>query len=158
MSDLAVTVVLEPTVSAIITGGIQGPPGVTGARGLQGLQGIQGVIGVTGPTGPDSIVSVNFAYNEVSPAVITVLAGVSVIDVRVIIDTVFDGVGASISVGDGADNSILMTSAQNDPTAVGTYSATPNKFYASETVVGLYFSPGDSAHSGAGRFLIFFGV
>lgn len=69
----------------------------------------------------------------------TISGGSRVSFVTVTVTEAFDGVGASITVGDGDDTGRLMTEDQNDLTSSGVYSTTPSYTYSGQNDVNIVF-------------------
>jgi len=121
---------------------------------MQGPPGIQGIPG--GPAGAaTAIEGERFAYNEVSPILyLSVPANKLVLECRVIIETPFNGVGATLSIGDSANPESLLSITQNNPFEVGGYYTTPLKSYLVDTELQLFMNPGTDPSQGSGRFFI----
>jgi hypothetical protein len=118
--------------------------------GQRGLQGIPGVAGAAG-----AISGTTFAFNEVSPiAYVTIPANKLVLECRIVIETVFDGTGAALSIGTASNPQQLLSNLQNNPFEVGGYYTTPLVSFGSDTALNLYITPGIDASQGAGRFFI----
>jgi len=94
-------------------------------------------------------IKVAFAYGDASPAVIATFTGL-VLATAIVITVPFDGVGASLQVGDAAVSDRLLLTAQVDPTTVATYEADRPYTYSSETQILLTINPGSGATQGAG--------
>jgi hypothetical protein len=69
------------------------------------------------------------------------------------VNTVFDGAGASMSVGDDSDNDRLMEDDYIDLTSVGTYQVNPNHVYSgtldSSNTIKVYQNAGTSTQGNA---------
>lgn len=114
-----------------------------------------GEAGPPGPAGPPGSAAgtyqANFAYGDASPAIVaTVPAGKAVFEVEVVILNPFDGVGATLSVGDAGLSDRLMASIENDPTQRGSSTTAPAYQYASDTDIILTITPGAGASQGNG--------
>ncbi len=97
----------------------------------------------------------SFAFGDATPKEITIgKAGKAIISVDIIILNGFDGVGASLSVGDAVDNQSLMGSELNNPSIEYTYTSTPNYIYSDDTNVRLYINAGMGATTGNGLLII----
>ena len=121
--------------------------------GTQGPPGVPGPMGPAGAAGP--IAATAFAFGDVSPiAFVTVPAGKLVLEVHVIIETPFDALDASISVGDAGNPLSLMNPNQINPNEAGSYQTNPLTSYLIDTELFLYFTPGTDPQAGAGRFFI----
>ena len=113
-----------------------------------------GVVGIGVPTG-SALFELNFAYGDVSPALIAAVPlGGMVTQVDVIILNPFNGMGAALSIGDAGDHERLLAVNGNDPATVATYSAYPARTYGVMTDVFLYLTPGAGASSGNGVVLL----
>jgi hypothetical protein len=75
--------------------------------------------------------------------------------VQIHIRVPFDGIGAALTVGDAGDTDRLMAAADNDPTAVGSYTTTPAYAYGSDTGLTLGITPGAGASQGAGVLVLY---
>ena len=115
----------------------------------------QGPMGPPGPSGGAGI-EFPFAWGDASPrTVVLATNGKLVYEVELHISTAFDGTGAALTVGDASDPDRLMTSSQNDPTAVGTYTASPSHRYSEDTDILLTITPGAGSTAGAGLLTLF---
>lgn len=96
-------------------------------------------------------VEMNFAYGDATPATIaTAIAGKLVYGVGLHIKTPFDGVGATLRVGDAGQLDRLMTTAENAPGQVGSSTTTPAHAYGADTQILLSITPGAGATTGSG--------
>lgn len=99
--------------------------------------------------------SLNFSFGDASPSVLFTIAANKIIEeVRIIILTEFDGVGASLKVGDALQDDLLLNEDQNDPTIAATYISTPNISYNSPTQILLTINSGSGATQGSGILLL----
>ncbi len=147
--DEEVIVVEQPRVQTVVVD--RGVAGVVAA----GQQGPQGLVGPQGPAGGAAI-EVAFAYGDATPvAAATALTGRLVYGVQIHIRVPFDGIGAALTVGDAGDTDRLMAAADNDPTAVGSYTTTPAYAYGSDTGLTLGITPGAGASQGAGVLVLY---
>lgn len=130
IGDVPSVSVVEEVVQVVIPGvGVQGP------RGLPG----------------DGYQFFDFAYGDAQPAVLfTALAGSRVVQCEIAITQSFDGIGASLSIGDTGDNERLMAASDNLPSMVTIFEVTPNFEVVSDTVFRLYITPGAGATTGRG--------
>lgn len=118
--------------------------------GAQGAPGAQGIQGIPGPSGA-GVMEVAFAFGDSTPKnLVVATAGKQVYNVGIHIHTAFNGAGAALAIGDSGDPSRLMSSAMNDPTALGSYGAAPNHRYATNTQLILTITPGGGASQGGG--------
>lgn len=98
--------------------------------------------------GSNRTVDIEFQWNVVSGfPLVTVPANVAVKSITTYIDTAFDGIGATLTIGDAADNSRLQTNI--DPYDDVGYQSTPGYKYVAATAIFLYIAPG-SATQGSG--------
>lgn len=74
--------------------------------------------------------------------------------VRLVIDTAFDGAGASIAIGTAGDADALMPAAANDPATAASYEFASNAELAAGDAVRLVINPGAGATQGAGRIIL----
>ncbi len=113
-----------------------------------------GVVGIGIPSGSAPI-ELNFAYGDVSPALVaSIPLGGMITQVDLIILNPFNGMGAALSIGDAGDHDRLLAVNGNDPTAIATFSAYPARAYGAMTDVFLYLTPGAGASSGNGVVLL----
>jgi hypothetical protein len=126
-----VTLMEEQQVS-VVSVGEQGPPGRDGTNGSGALD-------------------FNFAYGDATPAVLmTVPAGKLIYRVGLHIKEPFNGVGASVTIGDAVDTDRLMSTTQNDLTQVGSNETSPAYAYGTDTQITLSVVAGAGASTGAG--------
>lgn len=91
------------------------------------------------------------SYGDATPAILgTVPANRTILSVEIAIITPFDGIGAALAVGS------LMTTSQNDPTTLATYSTRPAVTYGSDTQITLSITPGAGATQGQAIVSIFY--
>jgi hypothetical protein len=132
VEDDANVVIEQPPDLVVVSMGEQGPAGRDGLNGSGGLE-------------------YTFAYGDASPVPITTaLAGKIVYGVCVHIVVPFNGVGASITIGDAADPDRLMAANENDPSQVGTNETNPAYKFAADTPVLLTINPGAGGSQGSG--------
>lgn len=97
-------------------------------------------------------VVIPFAFGDASPVTIfTPPAGCTDILARVVIDTPFNGVGASIQLGTASSPGSLVPAGYVDPTTPAGYEAAPDKTMMAGTPIVLAIVPGTGATQGAGR-------
>lgn len=95
---------------------------------------------------------VPFSYGDASPqSIYTAPQALTSILARVVIDTPFNGTGASLQLGTAGAPDVLMAASGNDPTTPACYDAAPNAQIASGTPIQLSIAPGAGATQGAGR-------
>lgn len=107
----------------------------------------------------DSIIAaekdIYFSYSDVSSRLIyTTGTNEIILTVTVVILTPFNGVGASISIGDSAVNNRLANNTQIYLSEVGEYAINPTYKYSSATPINLYLTQGTGATQGNGYILI----
>jgi len=85
-----------------------------------------------------------FTYDDVNILPIGTISG-RILRVLVVIDTAFNGVSASLSVGDTGNTVRLQNTTENLPSSAGVYWSMPNYVYNSGTTVNLYITPGSSS-------------
>ena len=109
-------------------------------------------LAVTGQRGADGsgAITVPFEWNSISILPITVAVfDKAVLTVSVCLVEAFNGIGASLSVGDSGDHERLLASTLIDPGSIATFTVHPGDRYSSSTQVNLYITPG-SASTGSG--------
>lgn len=93
-----------------------------------------------------------FSFGDASPApIFTAPANCTDVLARVVIDTPFDGAGASLKLGTSVAPEALMAAAQNNPAQVAGYEAAPDVALTSGEAIVLTITPGTGATQGAGR-------
>ena len=98
-----------------------------------------------------------FAWGDATPDTIyTFKANETVRKVLLNIKVPFDGVGATIKVGDGVTSDSLMATSQNNPAVAGVYSTTPMKDYVTGNTLVFSITAGSGASQGSGELLICF--
>lgn len=96
-----------------------------------------------------------FSYSDVSSRLIyTTGFNEIILTLTVVILTPFNGVGASISIGDSAVNNRLANNTQIYLSEVGEYSINPTYKYSSATPINLYLTQGTGATQGNGYIII----
>ena len=119
----------------------------------------RGRTGDTGNSGTGVAIQYNFAFGDATPATIaTVAAGKAVYRVECCITESFDGIGATVLVGDATVNDRLLSTEHVDLTTIGQYQSNPAHEYLAQAVVQLRIIPGANASSGAGFILIYIEV
>lgn len=139
MSTQKDIVVVEIDSSIVVSAGEAGPRGEPGAAGL-----------------PSSgLPPINFSYGDASPSLLYTLTEDMLLDgVQLILSTVFDGVGASLSVGTLGSPGLYLSASYNDPYAVATYETSPDVIIASGTAIYLTIVPGAGASTGSGKVVL----
>jgi hypothetical protein len=96
-----------------------------------------------------------FSWGDATPANVAMVApNKRLFTVSIVITAAFDGINASLTIGDDGDNSRLMTVDENDPLVVGEYETNPGYAYGTSTQIKLYITPGSGASQGAGFVLL----
>ena len=117
-----------------------------GRAGKDGQPGING----------SGAIFVNFAYGDATPAaLILAIPNKLVYKVQLHIKTPFDGVGASLQVGDATSLDRLMKSTENDPALVGSNETNPAYAYGAETPLLLSINAGAGATQGSGLLILY---
>lgn len=97
----------------------------------------------------------SFAFGDATPAnLLNIKANKLIFNVEIVILTAFDGVGATLSIGDTTNNGRLMSTSLNNPNVSGTYTATPDYKYNTDTQLKLYINAGSGASVGNGLIII----
>lgn len=86
--------------------------------------------------------------------ILTAPADIIIVETKLIVRTSFNGINASITVGDVGDSERLINTVQADPSTVGLYSTTVPHFYASGSNINFYINPGTSSTQGSGVILL----
>lgn len=124
----------EVIVLEVSEQGPAGPPGTNGSGGIE----------------------FPFAWGDASPRQIVIAAaGKLVYSVQIHISTPFNGVGASLTVGDAGQSDRLMSVYQSDPNTAGNYTAAPSHRYGTATPLLLTINPGAGASAGVGLLTLF---
>ncbi|MCC5631701.1 hypothetical protein LC613_28705 [Nostoc sphaeroides CHAB 2801] len=98
---------------------------------------------------------INFAYTDVSSRLIyTASVNEIILTVTVVILVPFNGVGASISIGDAGQTDRLGNDTQIYLDQVGEYSINPAYKYTSSTAINLLLNAGAGATQGSGYIII----
>lgn len=111
--------------------------------------------GEQGPPGNQGL-EIPFAWGDATPKLLLLgTAGKLVYNVQLHIDVAFNGVNATLEVGDLIDPDRLMRADQNAPSEAGSYSVSPNYRYVSDTNIYLTITPGVGASTGSGLLTLF---
>ena len=116
-----------------------------------------GQSGPTGPQGPAGTprVEIPFSFGDATPAELFVATAGKLIErITVFIETAFDGISPSLTIGDEDDPDLLMASFENDPTEEAAYQVTPNFSYDTDTQVLLFINPGSGPSQGSGLVVV----
>jgi len=98
---------------------------------------------------------VGFAFGDASPRTIYAVPDDRLAFlVRLVIDTPFDGAGATLSVGTASDAGALMPADANDPATDTSYEFASNAELALGDSVQLTINPGSGATQGSGRLIL----
>lgn len=98
-------------------------------------------------------IKVNFSFGDATPKVIfqnTILK--TIVEASIVVLTPFNGVGASLSLGDLVDSSKFIASVQNDPSFACEWHANPNT--TTNTDIILTINPGSAATQGSGFIIL----
>ena len=97
-----------------------------------------------------------FSWGDATPRIMyEIMAGLTINMIKLIIQTAFNGTGATLSLGIIGTPELFMATTENIPSVVGTYIVTPGYKFTSTNTVRLFITPG-SASSGNGVILIDF--
>lgn len=106
-------------------------------------------------SGSDGAIRVPFNWGDATPkTIITLPANTTVFTAQIVIQTPFNGTGATLRLGDSGNLSRLIATAQNDPTSALTFTSAPAYTYTSSTSILLSITPGSSASAGSGFVLL----
>lgn len=128
-----------------------------GRQGAPGAPGPAGQDGANGANGDGQYPVAEFAFGDASPATIVIINPTSAVEVALVqleIEEEFDGVGAALAVGIAGDPDLLMTTAQNDPSILAVFEASPRARLAAGAEVQLTITPGSGASQGRGKLII----
>lgn len=150
--DSVITVINDTTSISIVS---------TESQLLEvGTVGPQGPQGPQGPPGSSSgfvngSAHVEFEWNSVTTLPISVVTGDKVvIKASIIIMQAFNGTAPSLRIGDTGNLSRLVGVSDNNPSAVGEYSVSPQVSYNVDTQINLIINPGSGASQGSGLVVI----
>ena len=103
------------------------------------------ITGTGGGTQTTDTVEVSFAFNTASPLIIRgMLAGETVINAEIQINTAFDDPAATLELGIATDTDMIFTSSSNMPDTVGVYHNEVNYNFSSPDNIILTINPGVS--------------
>lgn len=121
------------------------------------LKAVSGIVGVDVGAGTSTNNYLyTFAYGDATPQIIAALPGAALVtNVILIINTEFNGVGASISVGTSGFEESLLKQEEVDPVHLGIYSTAPGILYGGATDINIYITPGGGASQGAGIVIVY---
>lgn len=103
----------------------------------------------------DGAIRVPFNWGDATPkTIVTLPANTTVFTAQIVIQTPFNGTGATLRLGDSGNLNRLMTTAQNDPTSALTFTSAPAYTYTSSTSILLSIVPGSGANTGSGFVLL----
>ncbi len=152
--------VIQGTTRIVTIAGLQGTTKVVTVRDSKATitiseNGRQGAPGPAGPSGAGSLfLKVQFTYTDgPSIIVLSVTDGDTIVDSEVVIETAFDDVAATISLGSVADSSLILSTTENLPSALGNYGNQNNFKFALNEQIRIYINPGTSTQ-GSGHVLI----
>lgn len=96
-----------------------------------------------------------FFYGDATPKpLFTIEANKRILSISIFITTAFDGIGASLSVGDASNYSSLMATSDILPNIESVWEVTPSVVYGTATPLFLSIVPGSGATAGAGLITI----
>lgn len=99
--------------------------------------------------------TLTFAYGDATPALIaTILAGTRLFNVRVSIETPFNGTGADISVGTLASPNLIADASVMDPSVAAVFEFSPQDLFLVDTPIYLFITPGAGATTGTGSVIL----
>jgi hypothetical protein len=99
--------------------------------------------------------NLSFAFGDASPVNVIIAQAAQLIEsVRILILTPFDGVGATLEVGDTGQSDRLLSQSQVNPAIAATYESNPNYTYGSTTQIKLTINSGTGATQGSGLLVI----
>ena len=103
-----------------------------------------------GASGDVKAKKVPFTFASGSPLLlVSATAGDILIDAEIVIETPFDGVAPTLSVGDTGDAELFIPTTSNDPKIAGNYGSQTNKEYTGVDTVSLFVvSSGSTVGSG----------
>jgi hypothetical protein len=105
---------------------------------------------------PDAV-EIYFSWGDATPRIIhTMTKTQRVWEVRLSIETVFDGTGPSLQIGDAGDPGRLMGATQNDPLSLAIYSSSPGAECVAGSDILLTITPGGGASQGSGHIQLIF--
>lgn len=111
--------------------------------------------GAAAGTAEETVVAVPFTFASGSPLILVpVMLGHVVDRVSVVIETTFDGAGASLQVGTAATPGLILATSDIDPTKLGTYTNHALFPFAAAANLELTITPGGGATQGAGLVLV----
>lgn len=118
------------------------------------------VVGIIGPAGPagsgaDLDLTHTFSFGDATPYLLgSLVAGKLVISARVTIENIFNGAGASISIGTlGNPNSVMATTSIL-PSEIGTYERAVSAILLTNQDLYLFIAPGAGASTGSGHLYV----
>ncbi len=117
----------------------------------------RGPPGPPGPPGPDggTVPAISFSYGDASPdTVYTCPNNATLAQTSIVIDTPFNGVGATLKLSVGATT--VLDTFEVDPTKVAEYQSAPALTVTPGQQIILTIVPGSGATAGAGRIFLEF--
>jgi len=151
--EISTSSVSQPVVTAVegttITTSVIATQVVTLLTAEQGPAGVDGA----DATGQRTFA---FEWGDATPVpLLTVDAGRMVLACTVSLDVPFDGVGASLSIGDAGDDGSLFDAGMIDTSVVGSFQNSPCLRFGTDTEVLLTITPGTGASTGSGVVSLF---
>jgi hypothetical protein len=115
------------------------------------------IAGPPGPVGPPggAVPTLAFSYGDATPELVaTLLAGQRLVEVRLSVETAFNGSGARLSVGTTADHNAFADESVVDPTTAAVFEFSPQTVFLVDTPVYLFITPGSGASAGKGSVIL----
>ena len=102
-----------------------------------------------------SLRPISFSFGDASPSTIKALpAGATVLRAHIVIQTPFNGVGASLKLGDALIRDRLIATSQVDPYFAADFETNPCVAYTVATQILLTIVPGAGCTQGSGYILL----
>lgn len=102
-----------------------------------------------------NLIEVPFSWGDATPKLIAEIAPDRVITTATILILVpFNGLGASLMLGDSGMLDRLIATDQNDPTFLAEYETNPGYSYSIATELVLTITPGEGCNQGEGLVLL----
>ena len=124
----------------------------------KGDKGEQGDVGPSGADGADAASSeeeLSYSWGDAPQKIYTTGVAKMIYGVRVIVDTAFNGINPSLTIGDLIDTDRLFSADMIDLTIPGTYESYPAHTYADTTDIYANITPGEGASQGSGKIVIY---
>jgi hypothetical protein len=126
------------------------PPRIVLERPIINISELGGLGGSSGD------ISRTFSFGDATPDLIgKVLNDLTISTCRVVIDTPFNGIGATVSVGTLSSPEMIMAQTDLLPSEVGIYESSPQMTNIVPQNFYIFITPGAGASSGSGRVFIY---